>query len=367
MSENLSGKNIKGTIPIVTKTGAQIPAETYFFPGQWNGKSVLFGVSRDLSELVLSEEKFSKAFKSSPIAISLSKRPSGEYVEVNDAFCKMFGIDEKDIIGKDISAVLIVNDEEKKLFRQRVEELGSIRDEEIRITRLDGTTIDLLHSIEIITIQDKKYTFITAADITELKKTIEEKNLLMKELNHRVKNNMIMISSLINLKALETNIDLSDIENQIEAIRLVHESLYKTENYTEVSLRTYVQELLEKIFSSLSSRPVRIINEIDNIDIDTKRSLPVGLIINEIATNAIKHGFENSEDPVFTVSMRLEDKSGKYVLKLSNNGEPFPEEKDIDNPDSLGLRIISTLVLQLQGTISLKKKPHPEFTIIFSA
>ena len=354
-------------MPLITKNGDPIPVETHFFSGQWNGRSVLFGVCRDITGLVLSEEKFSKAFKSSPVSVSLSDKLTGEFIEVNDAFCKMFNIKTEDIIGKTIMDIVQVEEQEEDSFFRRYRELKTLRNEESRLTRLDGKEIDLLLSIDLIKIQDKKYNFVTAIDITELKKTIEEKNLLMKELNHRVKNNMIMISSLISLKAMETNIDLSDVENQIDAIRLVHESLYKTENYAEVNLATYVQELLEKIFTSLTVRPVRIINRINNIHINTKRALPVGLIINEIATNAIKHGFTDTANAAFTVAMETDVNNEDYILTLSNNGEPFPEDKSIDNADSLGLRLISTLVTQLNGTIKLKKKPHPIFTIRFSS
>ena len=93
--------------------------------------------------------------------------------------------------------------------------------------------------------------------------------------------------------------------------------------------------------------------------------MPLGLIINEIATNAIKHGFNEKETAVFSIKMEKDKEKNQYELTLSNTGKPFPEEIDIENTDTLGLRLISALVAQIGGTIDLKRKPHPVFTIRF--
>ena len=366
IKKNQHGEKSSCRIPIITKAGVQIPVETYLFPGEWNGRNAFFGISRDLTELVLSEEKFSKAFKSSPVAISLSDMTTKEYIDVNSSFCNMVGLQAEDIIGKRFSNILKGDESARDNFIEQVKELGFLRNMETEIERLDGTKKNVLLSVDIINIQEEEYFFTTTIDVTELKKTIEEKNLLMRELNHRVKNNMIMISSLISMKSMETNTDLSDIENQIEAIRIVHETLYKTENYTTVNLKDYAQDLLENIFSTFNGCPIRIINGISDIWVETETALPIGLIINEVATNSVKYGFNGSEDPVFTIEMKQTADRKGYILQLSNNGPAFPEDKDMNNPTTLGLRIISTLVIQLRGTIELEKMPHPVFTIRFS-
>lgn len=110
---------------------------------------------------------------------------------------------------------------------------------------------------------------------------------------------------------------------------------------------------------------VSIIDSTGHISIPTRTAIPIGLIVNEIATNAIKHGFTEEGEAVFTVELWKETSENQYVLRISNTGRPFPENINLDNPDTLGLQLISALVNQLDGTIELKRTPHPVFTIWF--
>ena len=203
----------------------------------------------------------------------------------------------------------------------------------------------------------------------QLRSALSEKDSFMAELNHRVKNNLAIISSLINLKnsALGNSVDLSDIKHQIDAVRIVHDKLYKSVDVTHVELRDYLQDLLATVFSSFSAMTVEIVNRVENIKVPTKRAVPIGLITNEIATNAIKYGFTGDEDARFTVELSLNQDEGQSVLVLSNTGNPFPEDIDLDSQETLGLRLISALVNQLDGTIELQRKPNPRFTIRFPA
>ncbi len=202
-------------------------------------------------------------------------------------------------------------------------------------------------------------------EITEYKKVIEEKNFLMRELNHRVKNNHAMVSSLISLKDSETEADLSDIKHQIEAIGLIHEKLYRMENVTEISCREYFDDLLSSLFFSFTARQVRIDINVDEFSIPAKSAMPLGLIINEIATNAIKYGFTDKEETVFSIKMKKGKENNEYKLTLSNTGNPFPENIDIGSTTTLGFRLINALVSQIDGTINLKREPYPVFTIRF--
>jgi len=93
--------------------------------------------------------------------------------------------------------------------------------------------------------------------------------------------------------------------------------------------------------------------------------MPLGLIVNEIATNAIKHGFNEKEEAVFSIQLEKDKENNQYELTLSNTGKPFPENIGVDNPQTLGLRIISALTGQLGGTIDLKRVPRPVFIIRF--
>src|SRR6056297_3968748 len=96
-----------------------------------------------------------------------------------------------------------------------------------------------------------------------------------------------------------------------------------------------------------------------------QNSMSLGLIINEIATNAIKYGFNDNEEPVFSIKMKRNKENNEYELTLSNTGNPFPDEVDIENANTLGLRLVDALIAQIDGTLELQKKPNPVFTIRF--
>ncbi|MFW5976169.1 MAG: sensor histidine kinase, partial [Alkalispirochaetaceae bacterium] len=196
-----------------------------------------------------------------------------------------------------------------------------------------------------------------------LRDAVRSKDSLMRELNHRVKNNLNILSSLVSLKETESAADLSDIRLRIDAISLVHEKLREYDELRLISVREYLQDLLEALFSSLTSREVRIVNEVEDIATGPDIAVPLGLIVNEVATNAIKHGFRPEEEARFTVSLATGKRESGDTLVLSNTGNPFPEELDIEGADTLGLQLITGLVHQLGGTIELQKRPYPVFTI----
>ncbi len=286
----------------------------------------------------------------------------------NENWKDMIGKHDSEVFPQDIAA--IYSKEEEPVFNEGISLLNKVNpyyrvNEETGYVETNKWPIfDDKNSVVGI--------FGISRDITErkrtedkLRKALKEKDFLMKELNHRVKNNLLMVSSLINLKDSETEADLSDIQQQVEAIGLIHEKLYQTGNVTEVCIRDSFDDLLNSIFSSFSRRPVKVEANIDDVYIPTKTAVPLGLVVNEIAINAIKHGFNEKETAVFSIKMDKDKVKNQYDLTLSNTGDPFPEEINIDNTDTLGLRLISALVAQIDGTIELQRDPHPVFTIRF--
>lgn len=199
----------------------------------------------------------------------------------------------------------------------------------------------------------------------QLKKSLDEKEFLLKELNHRVKNNLAMITSLLRMKDADEAADLSDIILRVEAVSSVYELLYRQDDPSRVVLRDYIQDVLQNVFASTAGREVRTQYTIPEVSVQSDAAIPLGLIINEVATNAVKHGFNSIENPVFTVTMKEEPGKSGYVVSMSNNGAPVPEDVLLDNPQTLGLRLITALTDQLGGAIELIRSPHPEFIIRF--
>lgn len=199
----------------------------------------------------------------------------------------------------------------------------------------------------------------------QLKATLQEKDDLMKELNHRVKNNLAMVSALIGLKSSETGDDLSDLQHQIDAIKLIHEKLYQSNSVSQIDCGDYVGSLVHSIVSSFATRSVRIEVDIEDCQIAPKAATTLGLIINELVVNAIKYGFSDVQEPLLRVEMTYDTEEKQYRFSLLNTGRAFPEEIDLDGSGTMGLQLVSALTLQLDGTVSLQKDPFPKFEITF--
>ncbi|MFP4383565.1 MAG: PAS domain S-box protein [Spirochaetia bacterium] len=213
-----------------------------------------------------------------------------------------------------------------------------------------------------------------AFDITEkkkmeeaLKSALEVKDFLMKELNHRIKNNLTMIDALINLKNSSLNgaVDLSDLSRQINTIKMMHEMIYQTGETDEVWINQYLRQLLDYIFSMSPSGMVDLSIEVPEIRCTAKTALPIGLLVNEMATNAVKHGFEPEGINGFTVQLSRSSREPEFILSVTNSGKPFPPDLTMDNPDTLGLQLINALTEQLEGTVELLHSPRTGFRVRF--
>ena len=293
----------------------------------------------------------------------------GRYVMVNQATCALLGRRKEELLGKRFDEVLPSHT--AATFKERVDHVMGTGE---RLTVDDKLPIhgkDLLFRTVLFPAhhsgESRPGVIGMAYEMTREMSLLQEKDTLMKELNHRVKNNLAMVSSLIGLKELEVGGSLSDIKHQIDAIALIHEKLYQTQNVARISCRHYINDILASVFTSFTTREVEIREEIEDLSIPTGLATSVGLIVNEIATNAIKHGFTGTEPALFIVKMKENRNTNQYQLTLSNTGKPFPEEIDLDHPQTLGLRLISALTEQSGGTVELTRTPHPTYTLQFPA
>lgn len=302
-----------------------------------------------------------------------------QYITVSTDALAFMGVDTTDeVIGKtvfdffpeDLAQRVYADDEEAfAAEKQR-------SDEEWQLVDKKGATRWVLVSKVPFTDEtgEVKGIIVISHDITEnrkerdeLRTTVKEKGFLMQELNHRVKNNLSLVSSLISLKqsAVGNDVDLSDIRNQVRAIEKVHQSLQDSDDITHINLKSYVTDILSSVFQSSIGNDVIIENNVPDIPVRTAAALPLGLIINETATNALQHGFTGQESPRFAVALEKDGDKNEYLLTISNTGQPFPEDADIENHPGLGLQLVSALVAQLHGTLELQRKPQPLFTIRF--
>lgn len=198
----------------------------------------------------------------------------------------------------------------------------------------------------------------------ELEEQITEKETLLKEVHHRVKNNLQTVSSLLSLQA--RGIDDEEIRNLIKSsqnrvisMAMVHEMLYMRDDISKIKYKSYVQELGEYLVRSVkgSENNVSLTIDIPDIELGIDTAIPLGLLINEAITNALKYGIRDDDQGEIYVALRKED-NREYVLSIGDNGVGFPERVNFKNTKSLGLKLIHNLTRQLKGSIvrDLSKK-----------
>jgi|GEM_PF-1173638 len=302
------------------------------------------------------------------------EHPENEWM--SPRFWELFGFDPpekrhdpaewQDIIDREHLQLVLDN------FHKHLADANHPYDQVVRYTHRDGS--DVWVRCRGMAIRNNEGTPIRMLgahnDLSELKKTSQDLALLLREMNHRVKNNLAIVRSLIALKQREIGdaADLSDIERQIDAIRIIHEQLQQSESVRSIDVHDHLTRIVTGVFRSPSgSANGSVATDIrtDGASIPTSLAVPLGLIVSELATNARKHGFTRDGTGSFTVDARSEGDAGMFRLTISNSGAPFPADIDFANPHTLGLRIVRALVGQIGGEIELVREPHPEFTIRF--
>ena len=206
-----------------------------------------------------------------------------------------------------------------------------------------------------------------AHDITErvnheekVNQSLKEKEVLLKEVHHRVKNNMQVISSILNLQSSYVTDHyalslLKESQNRIKTMAYIHESLYQNKTFTSINFSEYVSTLASNILQSYaaSAQKVSLSLSVQKIILNLDTSIPAGLIINELVTNSIKHAFTESNEGIIVINLHTKDNT--LFLEVSDNGKGFPKEIDFRNTNSLGLQLVNTLVEQLSGKLELKE------------
>jgi two-component sensor histidine kinase len=185
-----------------------------------------------------------------------------------------------------------------------------------------------------------------------------EKDTFLKEVHHRVKNNLQTVSSLLSLQSRSTDDErtksiLKSSQNRVISMAMVHEMLYMREDLSKIPYRSYVQELSEYLIKSLKGADNKVTLNIDIADIELgiDTAIPLGLLINEAITNSLKYGIKDDLEGEIDISLKKEDESN-YVLNIGDNGEGYTEATALKKSHSLGLKLIHNLARQLKGTIT---------------
>ena len=284
-----------------------------------------------------------------------------------------------------IEAAFIIHPEEEMLLREKKFQKkmlrdGFVKDEEVLLKKKDGTPF--LGSICAVTVKDEggkiSYFDGIVEDITErkeaeelLKISLVEKEVLLREIHHRVKNNLQIISSLLNLQSRhvedEPALDMfQESRNRVRSMALVHEKLYRSDDLAKVNFCEYIRSLGRHLIISYGTNSTAIDLDVSVKDVflDINTSIPCGLIINELISNSLKHAFSGRKKGKIRVVLQSE-KNGMYKLVVSDDGVGLPKNLDAKKTESLGLQLVTMLVEQLQGTLNIDNNKGTSFEIVF--
>ena len=236
------------------------------------------------------------------------------------------------------------------------------------VSLLEETAADVAFGIENLDREARRQ----EAD-TALRASLNEKEALLKEVHHRVKNNLQVIMSLLRLEggrtaAEATKLVLRDMQGRIRSMALLHEALYRSGNYARVDLAEYLRDLVTQLFRAQSVDPagVRLVLDLSRVRLDIDRAIPCGLIVNELVTNSLKHAFASGRQGEVSVSLER-DSSGRARLSVSDTGPGLPEDFDARRSKSLGMQLVGDLSRQLGGQLEIRPGPGASFSVIFPA
>lgn len=248
------------------KDGTKFDVEVSSNAAVVNGKKLIFCVCRNitgkkefLQSMKESEEKFSKIFHNSPVGISINRISDGAYMDINDALLKIGGYSRDEVIGRTTVELGVYDLKTRNSYMEKLKKFGKISNEEITYLRRDGTFANVIISMEPIEINGEMNILGTAIDVTvkkhsqeELIKSLNEKNILLKELQHRVKNNLSVISGLLNLEMgnLDDKNSINIFQNsitRINSLSSIYEQLYSTDDISRIDLNIYLSNLIESL------------------------------------------------------------------------------------------------------------------------
>ena len=203
----------------------------------------------------------------------------------------------------------------------------------------------------------------------KLKASLEEKTMLLKEIHHRVKNNLQIIVSLLNLQSRSVKDEsvlatIRESQNRVKAMALVHEKLYRAEDISHIDLSDYIKFLGTGLFQfyDAKSRGIRFTLDAPDVRVDINTAIPLGLILNELISNALKYAFPKGRGGEISVNIKREEKT--LTIIFLDDGIGIPPDFDWQNAPSLGLRLVNSLVDQLDGTIELDRTSGTRFTMV---
>lgn len=348
--------------------------------GQSNDKGELIhlsGVMQDVTdyqkaqeELKRRKELFESLFLDSPVAIAMMD-VEGNVQKVNSSFEELFGYQEEELLGKNLLKHQLPEEQHDEI-PESYEHLfadnpSSKYKEERRITKAGEVKNLLVGSLPVLIDDEIIAAFDIYTDISKLRRiekdlqnSLNEKKILLAEIHHRVKNNLAVISGLLELEAMNWDKEssvykvLTESKLRIHSMASIHEKLYQSKDFANISLENYISDLVETIYKSMhgQKKDVEIAMICDDVTLNINQAVSCALIINELVTNAFKYAFK-TEHPG-ELEVKFTEQQGMVTIVIGDNGPGLPADFEVMAEESLGHELISQLVKQLEGEINVK-------------
>jgi PAS domain S-box-containing protein len=365
-------------------SGETRDVEVYSGPIEIKGRKLLYSIIHDVSERKKTEEALAKSMAEWNYAMDFFEDAiylidmDDKVVRDNKAFYNLTGLSPEKTIGMDISLIIHPQGEPVPCpvciaRKERHDELITMEADHpdnpagrpievmVKMIRNDsGEPVGVLMGIHDLTRQKETE--------REISKSLREKEILLREVHHRVKNNMAVINALLKLQAPYVKDAVAagqfiELQNRIRAMALVHEKLYSSKDFAKINVIEYMKSLARHIIGT-TGEAIRLEIDILPFDLEPDALIPCGLIVNEVLSNAYKHAFNGSGAKLISLSANRND-DGMITLVIKDNGMGLPDGFDLDDSPGLGLKLVSSLISQLNGTVEMKSEGGTEFTFSF--
>ncbi|WP_048190188.1 histidine kinase dimerization/phosphoacceptor domain -containing protein [Methanobacterium sp. SMA-27] len=302
----------------------------------------------------------------------------------SDEFYNIMSLEPTEF-GKSYKAMMdIIHPEDRQSVKKSI--MGAVNEQkpfsnDYRLIRPDGTVRILSSKGEVITDPNGKPLRIvgTEQDITEhkiaeekIKSSLKEKEMLLQEIHHRVKNNLQVISSLLRLQSRfikdQNSIDIfKETQNRVRSIAILHEKLYQSDNLAKIKIDEYVKILAEDLmyFYELEESNINMILDIDDVSLNIETAIPCGLLINEMVANSLKYAFPNQKNGEIKIELHSNNED-QFNLTVGDNGVGIPKEIDPEKAETFGMQLIKYLTKQLKGTIELDNNNGTKYQLKFN-
>jgi PAS domain S-box-containing protein len=366
--------------------GVEVPIEIGLNPIATRGGTFVLASIIDITErkraeqaLRASEERFRLVVEDAPNAMIMVDE-AGRIALVNAQAERLFGYARAELVGKPVETLVPPRHRhEHEGLRQQFFSVPQTRNpgpgRDLHGLRRDGTEVPIEIGLNPIRTTEGAFVLASVVDITERKRAQEqiaaalmEETVLLNEIHHRVKNNLQVITSLLNLQAARARDPavqalVNESRSRVQAMALIHQLLFERRDWAKVQLGPYLRRLGDLLSSTYGRGRIELEVEADDVQLDVQRAVPCGLLVNELVTNAFKHAFAPDASGRIRIELRREDDAAR--LRVSDTGRGLPDDLDIERIDSLGMQLIPLLAEQVRGELTMDRGPGACFELRF--